>query len=160
MKAEYINPFAGAAFDVLEMLLGQTPTKGEMSIDTEKLTRHECNVICGVSGSIQGSIVYSMSMDTASDIASAMMGMRIPDPDTDQLGVSAISELCNMISGNAMTHLSALGLICDITPPTVVRGARVEIVTVSCPRLVVPMCTQHGEVDMALCLRGEMSKAA
>ena len=36
--------------------------------------------------------------------------------------MSALSELGNMILGNAATVLSTKGVVIDITPPTIIRG--------------------------------------
>ena len=40
----------------------------------------------------------------------------------DELSLSALSELGNMILGNAATVLSTKGKIVDITPPSIIRG--------------------------------------
>ena len=49
-----------------------------------------------------------------------MMGM--PVENLDDMAISAISELGNMIMGTAATMLSENGVIIDITPPVVELG--------------------------------------
>ena len=49
-----------------------------------------------------------------------------------------------MISGNAMQHLSESGWVCDITPPTIIRGTNVKISTISIPAIVIPLDTGAG----------------
>lgn len=72
----------------------------------------------------------------------------------DQLAASAIAELGNMITGNAMSHLSAAGYICDITPPTILRGTNIKLSTLCIPALVIPICTDQGEIELTVSLRG------
>ena len=56
----------------------------------------------------------------ACDIASKMIMM--PVTEMDDFAVSAISELGNMILGNAATIFSTQGIDIDITPPTIGKG--------------------------------------
>jgi chemotaxis protein CheX len=144
MKVEYINPFVVASSSVLEMVLGHTPEKGALSMQPVPFTSQQCNVVCGVTGQIQGNIIYGMSMITADQIASAMLGQ--PIKTFDQLAASAIAELGNMISGNAMLHLSEAGFVCDITPPTIIRGTKVQFSTLTIPAIVIPLEVQQGHI--------------
>ncbi len=48
--------------------------------------------------------------------------MGMPVTELDDMAMSAISELGNMIMGNAATIFSTKGIVIDITPPTVCRG--------------------------------------
>jgi chemotaxis protein CheX len=54
-------------------------------------------------------------------LVSAMMGGFVLT-EMDEMGHSAISELGNMISGNASTMLYNQGVRVDITPPKVVQS--------------------------------------
>ncbi len=152
MKAEYVNPFVQASFSVLEMVLGARPTKGQMSAQTATFVSEQCNVIYGVTGQVQGQVIYGMSLTTADNIASAMLGSTIKE--FDALAASAIGELGNMISGNAMQFLSEAGWICDITPPTIMRGTNVEISTVSIPAILIPMALEQGQLLVTIGLQG------
>jgi len=151
MKVEYINPFVTASFSVLEMLVGNTPRKGNLAMQPATFTSQQVNVVCGVTGQIQGSVIYGMSLTTADQIASAMIGQ--PIKQFDQLAASAIAELGNMISGNAMLQLSEAGFICDITPPTVIRGSKVEISTLAIPAVVIPLEVTQGDITITVGLQ-------
>jgi chemotaxis protein CheX len=65
-------------------------------------------------------IMISFTYEVACDIASKMIMM--PITELDELATSAISELGNMILGNAATIFSNKGIKIDITPPTIVKG--------------------------------------
>jgi chemotaxis protein CheX len=137
MKVEYINPFVRAAFHVIESMLQIHPEKGQLSMRSSATTSNQCNVITGVTGQIEGQVIYGMSLNTADKLASAMLGQSIRT--FDQLAASAISELGNMVTGNASTLLSEAGFLCDIAPPSVVRGRDVQITTTNILALVVPI---------------------
>jgi|SRR5579872_5661936 len=151
MKVEYINPFVTASFKVLESCLDQKPTKGHLAMRPAVFTSQQCNIITGVAGMIEGQVIYGMSLVTADKIASVMIGH--PVRTFDQMAASAIAELGNMITGNAMSLLAEVGYICDITPPTIVRGTNIKLSTLSIPALVVPICLEQGEIEMTVCLR-------
>jgi chemotaxis protein CheX len=90
-----------------------------------------------------------MSLVTAEKIATMMVGS--PVDGLEGMGLSALSELGNMITGNAITMLSRNGYDVDITPPSVIRGANVEMSTKT-PALVVPVCTQYGTIEVNVAL--------
>ncbi len=153
MKVELINPFVIASSSVLEMVLGQAPAKGNLAMQPTSFTSQQVNVVCGVTGQIEGQVIYGMSLTTADQVASAMVGQ--PIKIFDQLAASAIAELGNMISGNAMLHLSEAGYVCDITPPTIVRGSKVTISTLSIPAIVIPLEIALGHLSITVGLQGK-----
>ncbi|MDR3706834.1 MAG: chemotaxis protein CheX [Capsulimonadaceae bacterium] len=142
MKVEYVNPFVSSGHNILEMVLQQTPSKGQLTALPSTFTSEQLNVTLGVTGDIMGTVIYGMSMVTADKIASTMIGQ--PIKTFDELAASAIAELCNMISGNAMTLLSEAAFVCDIAPPTLIRGANCKISTFSIPAIVVPFILTQG----------------
>jgi chemotaxis protein CheX len=152
LKVEYINPFIVAANSVLEMVLGASPLKGNLAMQPATFTSQQCNVVCGVTGQAHGQVIYGMSLTTADKIASQMLGQ--PIKTFDQLAASAIAELGNMISGHAMSKLSEGGYLCDITPPTIIRGKDVKISTLSIPAIVIPLVTEQGEMFITVGLQG------
>lgn len=152
MNVEYINPFVLASFSVLESLFGKAPVKGQLAMQPATFTSQQCNVVCGVTGEAQGQVIYGMSLTTADKIASSMLGQTIKS--FDQLAASAIGEMGNMISGNAMQHLSEAGWICDITPPTIIRGSNVQISTMSIPAIVIPLTLDQGQMFVTIGLQG------
>ena len=152
MKVEYINPFLAGASSVLEMVLGETPIKQSLSAQATSFTSEQCNVVCGVTGQAQGQVIYGMSLTVADKIASHMLGE--PIKTFDALAASAIAELGNMISGNAMSGLASAGYICDITPPAIIRGAKVEISTLNIPAVVIKLMTGKGLISITVGLQG------
>lgn len=137
MNISYVNPFLAAAFSVIEMVLGTTPEKGALGVQQDGVTHDQLNVVVGVTGAVQGNVVFGMSLQTALRIASKMTMMEIKM--LDPLAKSAIAELCNMICGNAALGLSEAGYVCDITPPSMVKGQNVEVTLTATPAVIVPL---------------------
>lgn len=152
MKVEYINPFLTGATSVLEIVLGETPARQGLSVQPQIFTSEQCNVVCGVTGQAQGQVIYGMSLTTADKIASHMLGE--PIKTFDALAASAIAELGNMISGSAMGQLSEAGYVCDITPPAIIRGSKVEISTLSIPAVIIKLDTNMGPLSITVSLQG------
>ena len=137
MKVEYVTPFVQGAMNVVQMLIGITPERGQLSARPRVFTTSQVNIVCGITGPVEGQVIYGMSIIAADKIASLMLGTQVVT--FDQLAASAIAELGNMISGHSLTHLSSAGFACDITPPTIIRGSNVKISTLDIPALVIPL---------------------
>jgi chemotaxis protein CheX len=150
MKVEYINPFVKAAFSVLRTVLNSEPVKGDLTLQPNVFTTHQCNVVFGVTGKVQGSVIFGMSRSVADRVASIMLDE--PIKVFDQLAASAIAELGNITCGNALTYLAEAGYPCDITPPTVILG-RAKILTLSVPAVVIPFNTQQGQLFLSIGLQ-------
>ena len=153
MKVEYVNPFVSAADNVLEAMLKIPSERGSLSMLPTVFTSEQMNVCVGVTGAVEGSVLFGMKLITADKIASIMIGQ--PIKTFDALAASAIAELCNMISGGALTLLSTAGYICDITPPTLIRGSNCHISTLDIPAIVVPLTMSIGEFKITIGLRAK-----
>lgn len=122
MKAEYINPFLESARIVIEQMANVSPTTGELGVKDIKFIEKYVWIQIGLTGQMQGDIVFGLEEDVALKLVSAMMGGFVIT-EMDEMGRSAISELGNMISGNASTILFNQGVRVDITTPKVVESA-------------------------------------
>lgn len=122
MKAEYINPFLESASIVLEQMVSVRPTTGELGIKDVKFVEKYIWIQIGLTGQMQGDIVFGLHESVALKLVSAMMGGFVIS-EMDEMSKSAISELGNMISGNASTILFNQGVRVDITPPVLIQSA-------------------------------------
>jgi len=156
VKAEFINPFVTAGLEVLQSVIASTPEAGQLAVRSATFTTQQVSIVIGVTGVVSGQAVYGMSLVTATKIAGTMSGM--PSMSFDEMASSAIAELGNMISGHATTLLSGAGYECQITPPTLIRGAAVEIST-STPALVVPLHTDYGQIEINVALKEDAAFA-
>ena len=111
-------------------------------------------IIIGVTGEMRGQVLIAMSEENTCAIASKMCMMEVKT--IDDFASSAISELGNMIMGNAATVFSSNGIGIDITPPTLSHG-EVSFTTSYAKTLCVPMvfADGSGSIDLFLDLRQE-----
>lgn len=143
----------------MNMLLNVSPERGNLGARPQVFTSQQVNVVCGVTGSVEGQVIYGMSVQTADKIASIMIGQ--PIATFDSLAASAIAELGNMISGNSMTAMAAAGFDCDITPPTIIRGSNVKICMTTTPALVIPFnLGEIGEFEVTVSLQARQRAQA
>lgn len=150
MKAEFINPFVASAFAVIETITGDHPKRGELSARAKMFKSQEITIVTGVTGGLQGQVLYGMSSQTALNVGSAMLGNEINE--LDELAISALAELANMISGNSTTRLAEAGYVADITPPSVVQGSELRVLTVEAA-LIIPVITSFGVIEINVALQ-------
>lgn len=122
MKAEYINPFLESARTVIEQVVHVRPKTGKLEVKNVKMVEDYIWIQIGMSGQMNGDIVFGLHETVALKLVSAMMG-GFAVTEMDEMSRSAISELSNMISGNASTLLFNQGVKVDITPPVIFETA-------------------------------------
>ncbi len=151
LKAEQINPFLLSAKQVLQQVCQIDVQFGPIAKDDFYLSGEPLFIMLGITGEITGQVCIGMEIDTAKDIASRMM-MGMPVPEMDEMAKSAISELGNMIMGNAATLLSNGNVLIDITPPTLVFGSA----TISSPEMSVikvPLLYENSKIELGFLLK-------
>lgn len=155
MKADYLNPFISAATDVLEQFIPDIEIeRGELNATSSPLETLGVAVYIGISGELEGRVIYDMDRQTAVDLASAMNGEDLPG--MNELVRSTLQELGNVISGNATTNLrqEADSKTIDITPPSMIVGADTEISdSVEQSLIQVPLKTNYGTLIINLAVR-------
>lgn len=100
--------------------------KGNLSVKGKDLVNSGVIIILGIVGAIKGNVVYVLSMEEAKKIASTMM-MGMPVNEFDEMSQSALSELTNMLTANAATSFSVLGIPIDISTPTLLYGENISV---------------------------------
>ncbi len=144
MKAEFVNPIYQATNDVLKNMLDiEDIERGEMSMNEEMVQGSDANVTIGVTGNLSGSILYSFSKEMALEMVEIMSGMKMEE--LDKFVSSAVGEIANIISGNAVTYLANNGYECDIVPPQVSIGRSKSLSMANKKVLEVPLSTEVGD---------------
>lgn len=147
MKVEHVNPFVMSAVDVIRQVAGIEAQRGKLSLKAKVFPASEVNVLLGLSGGIRGQVIYSMSQATARAIASAMMmGQEVAE--LDELAMSALGELGNMITGTAAMQFDQDGIALDISTPTLCLGSNLSISATMNQILVVPLETPAGTIEI------------
>ncbi|WP_281889258.1 chemotaxis protein CheX [Paenibacillus sp. YYML68] len=147
MKAELINPFLESARIVIEQVANVRPSTGELGVKDVIFIDNYIWIQIGMTGQMQGDIVFGLKEDVALKVVSAMMG-GYPISEMDDMSKSAISELSNMISGNASTMLFNQGVRVDITPPKMLHSSSSDGIDAK-KALTIPLIMEGiGELDI------------
>jgi len=152
MKVEYINPFIEASQTVLKQTANIDAKLGNVFLKTSPFKSDCVVIIVGLTGKIRGQAMFSMPKKVALDIASAMMG-GTPLAQLDEMSKSAISELSNMILGNAATILYSKGIGIEITPPSLLMGDNLQISPAKMKTICIPLIFNDGqqmEIDISV----------
>ena len=152
MNVKYINPFIEASQTVLKQTANIDAKLGSVTLKESPYTSDSVVIIVGLTGKIRGQAVFSMSKKVALSVASAMMG-GMTVTELDEISKSAISELTNMILGNAATILYSKGIGIEITPPSLVMGDNLQISSSKMKTICVPLMFNEEdqlEIDISL----------
>jgi chemotaxis protein CheX len=150
MNAQIIAAFTGAARDVLAQEIG-----GPVEVKGPRLQGGPCQagdimVVVGLAQHIEGAVLLGLTDSTAKQYLSNILGEEIGE--LDDVALSGIGELGNMIAGAAMSKLAEIGYTTVIAPPTVYVGGG-TISTLSVPRLVFQVIVPLGTIDLQLAAR-------
>jgi chemotaxis protein CheX len=151
MRADLAQPFLLAAKGVLEQEIGGEIGRGHISMERGDFEAGEITAVVGVTGALSGAIMYRMSEATALAIVSRMMSQEFTE--LDALARSGIGELGNVITGRAGVLLEKAGIVADIAPPMLIVGRGGVLSSLDIPRLMVPLQTRAGMIDMQIALR-------
>lgn len=151
MRAEFINPFLQAATEVLESELGSAPRRGAVGLQRSAYTSNEVTAVVAVTGSIAGMVMFAMTDATARAMVSRMMGQDFEE--FDALAQSGIAEIGNVITGRAAVLLSEAGFPSDLAPPMLLVGRNTLISTLDVQRLVIPIETDLGQIEIQVALK-------
>jgi chemotaxis protein CheX len=151
MNVKFVNPFVMAASEVLRSEIQIDVRRGELKLQRSSLTGNEVTALLTLVGQVEGVVMYGMSMEMALAFVSKMLGQ--PVEELNELAQSGIGELGNVITGRASMLLAAEGFSATISVPTLIVGANVQISTLDFQRLVVPLITPYGTLEIHLALR-------
>lgn len=152
LNAEHINPFLMAAKKVLQDMCFVEVAIQKPGLKEAEFGAGTWVIMIGVTGEMRGQVFIAMTEKDACDIASKMCMMEVTS--IDDFAASALSELGNMIMGNASTVFSSNGIGIDITPPTLSHG-EVSFTNTYAKSLCVPLTFADTKIELYLALRQE-----
>lgn len=123
MNNKILEHFLKATNEVFQMMF-DVEFDFSVPMETRSLCYKEGHVCAEITlkGDIKGTISYSFNMETALDLVEIMSGMEITE--VDEFVTSALGEIANIISGNALTTLSQEDIISDLEPPMIITESR------------------------------------
>jgi chemotaxis protein CheX len=134
---------------VLDTVIQSDIAKGSISLVKGNEITKGIAIVIKVGGASEGNIILNMEIETALKICSVMNGEDFKS--LTPFGIDAISELANMIAGNATSALTDMGFNLTVSPPAVVMNNNGGI----CETEVfqVPLYTECGEITVNAALR-------
>lgn len=148
MDVKLATPFLNAIETVLGQFGVNDIKKGELLIKEEMYVVKDITAFIGIVGEIKGTVSYSFDTKTAISLSSAMMcGM--PIESVGEMERSALAELANMITGNAVSIMNDVKDI-DISPPSVVMGQDMFFVIGTVATMSVNLYTSIGVIEVNL----------
>jgi chemotaxis protein CheX len=151
MRADVAQPFLLAAKGVLEQELGGAVSRGQVKIERGDFEAGEVTAVVGVTGALSGAVMYRMSEANALAVVGQMMGRKFDE--LDALARSGVGELGNVITGRAGVLLERAGVRAEIAPPMLIVGRGGVLSSLDIPRLLIPLDTAAGEIDLQLALK-------
>ena len=146
MNSEYVNAFLVSAASVLQTACGLALKPGKPYVKANTFEDNVLVICIGITGQVKGQVLIAVNNEVASKMC------MMPVDKLDELSLSALSELSNMILGNAATVLSTKGVTIDITPPAIIRG-NFKMEQIYTENICMPMFFDGDkliEVDIAL----------
>lgn len=147
IDVKLLTPFIDATSNVLSQFGITDIKKGKIAKKDKLKSDHPVTVVVGIVGDIRGNVTYNLPLETAKNLASTMMmGMEVAE--LDDMAKSAISELSNMITGNASAMFGAIGKNTDISPPTLITGSNIIAWISQVETVVIELLTSVGSIEI------------
>ncbi|MBI2481712.1 MAG: chemotaxis protein CheX [Planctomycetia bacterium] len=118
MHAAFIDPFINSTCDVFKTMFACELTRGELKMKENASPAFEFSGVIGIVGRAEGTVVVSLTRETAMLVAEGFLGERTGIRDASI--VDSVGELANMIAGGAKSRLGGWGLTIGL--PTVLSG--------------------------------------
>lgn len=152
MNVEYLNPVIKASTFVISQTCGITPSIGKPYLTQTDYDHEVFIVMLGITGRLHGQVMLVMNVKTACDIASKMMmGMEVNE--LNDMARSALGELMNMMMGNAMTNFSEMGILLDITPPTMMKTKSINLNVSNSQMICVPIDYNGDTIELNIAVK-------
>jgi chemotaxis protein CheX len=151
MRIEFINPFVEAALSVLNAVLQEPSSRGEMTLERGLAQRESFSVSFGLTGDIEGMVLFDTDEQTALEIAGAMNGRRFEE--MDPLVLDSMAELMNMIIGSSVSLLNESGFRFVLTPPSILWGRDMKLFPINLETLKVPLHSPKGVVTISISMK-------
>jgi chemotaxis protein CheX len=151
MKMKLIQPFIDAADAVLAQALQCSTRTADARMDEEIYRRRGIAAIIVIQGDIEGRVIFDFEPATAAKAAGALASGPVAEPE--EMVREIVTELANMIIGNAVTLLNDQGFRFKVQPPKVHTGQWGLQSSVDTEAMILTFSTPHGEVIMNIAMR-------
>lgn len=149
MDPQYIKPFVLAVKRVFETMIMVPFSLGKPVLKQGNEVPYEISSIIGLSGSVSGCVVISLSEAVALDLVSVLIGEPVSQMNEDC--IDAIGEIANMVAGNAKTDFPSNNN--SISVPSVVIGRHKVSYPSGIPIVSIPCTVEKGQMVVEVALK-------
>jgi len=149
MDVQYINPFIVAVQNIFDTMINVPFKLGKPTVKNDTIPPYQISGIIGLSGSVTGCVVISLSKEIAFQLVSALIGEEVTELDDDC--TDAIGEIANMIAGNAKTDFP--GEDNSISVPSVIIGKHKVSYPSGLPIISIPCETERGKMFIEIAIK-------
>jgi chemotaxis protein CheX len=156
MDYNYIKPFIDSAMKIIKEVTDTNARK--ISAYMTKAGQKQLNngLYIDITGDVKGRIIFNLSNEMMNGFATKMIGMNIEGNESEELlkdpefVQSAVGELGNLISGNAITTLENSHYNCNIYPPKPFSEDSNDIMNDDYVVAVIDFRTDLGDFDICI----------
>ncbi len=154
MDDRIMEAFASSTKRILKEMTGITMEEGTRCRKQGEFCSLGVTTAISFAGKYKGQFILNLSLPLATAISCSIMGGEYPNPK-DKTLLAAISELNNVIAGDASTILNnAWDLGLRITPPLVFTGANAIVSLARIPSFCMQGYTLHGNLELYVGVQG------
>jgi chemotaxis protein CheX len=151
MKAEYANIFIRSAVEVFQKEVGVQLSRKELARKNSPVPSLPVSIILGITGFLRGQVVYAMDREFAYRVARAMLPNKLP-ADVKKLVNSAVSEIANIITGQASIALAGETETINLTPPVVLTATNLTVDFLDLPTVALSLISEIGVLEINIAL--------
>ncbi len=151
MKAEYVNIFITSAVSVFQKELNIHLSRKDLVKKSSPVPSLSLSIIFGITGAMSGQVVYSMDQNFAYKVAQAMLPNKLP-VEVKKKENSAVSEIANIITGQASIVLAGETKKINLTPPAVLMASDLMLDFLEIPTISLTLISEIGELEINIAL--------
>ena len=145
LQKKYSAVFKEALMDGMNRMTKTLLSYRDEFVFNDEYRSNGMTILVGIIGEFSGRMLIDLSMETAQNLAAAML-KRTPKSNDEMMGV--LGEFANIVSGNACSILNrknkALGL--RVAPPSILHGDKIHISAADFMTTTAIAETNFGEV--------------
>ncbi|MCQ2580308.1 MAG: chemotaxis protein CheX [Treponemataceae bacterium] len=153
MNVKIINPFLSAGLSVFETMfnLGST-NKEPFLLDVSMGHQWEISGLLGITGDCNGIVAFRLGRTLAYKMLELSGMGDIKDEEKEEMAKQLVAEFTNVVSGNAISELSAMNL--TVSPPVTISGRNHSISwPKNYPVIAIPFVTKYGAYEVDVCFK-------
>lgn len=151
MKAENANVFIRSAIEVFKKEVHVQLTRKGLTTKNSPVPSMPISIILGITGHLRGQVVYSMDQNFAYGVAHAMLPNHLP-VEIRKMENSAVSEIANIITGQASIALAGEIKTINLTPPVVLMGTDMTLDFLHIPTITLTFISEIGSLEINIAL--------